>query len=41
MKRFTSLVALATLVPLGTAGQAAAATATATLAANSAYVWRV
>ena len=40
MKRFTSLVALATLVPLGAAGQAAAATATATLAANSAYVWR-
>ena len=40
MKRFTSLVALATLVPLGAAGQAAAATATATLATNSAYVWR-
>lgn len=40
MKRYFSLVALATLVPLGSVNQAAAATATAALDTNSAYVWR-
>ena len=40
MKRYFSLVALATLVPLGSVNQAAAATTTAALDTNSAYVWR-